>query len=951
MFTNRKPRRNASTALANACAFEQLEGRRLMRSPVDLPTLPPLPAAPAKPPVVTDAQPPVQNPGYRRPTTPVYFEGEHGHEHGEEHADERAGEGGHTYQPDFVVGPKWTQSGGPGTPLMLSYSYGSTITSGLGALSGAQVRNAVEEAYQLWSAVTPLQFEQVGDWGPGPTDVHYPPLPNMPVMRFEQHGMDGLGNGTSNTLAHAWMPFWGTALAGDVHFDGAEPWGTHPSSGIDLLEVATHEIGHGLGLDHQPATTNAIMNPNYGARFSGPGTGFLLADDINGIRAQYGAGLGYVLNSSGTMFISGTEGANTITLQVLGGTIGVTSAGIGSFNRSAAGVSRIVINGRGGNDVIRIESNGGIATDVNTGAGDDFIDFSAGFRDLDQITGNTNVSGGAGNDRISIFDHNNFTPATYTITSARFDRPGWGGFFYAADVESESMVTGVTPDTVNVLSTFTNQPVILNSSGGNDTVNIGNGTTGMQSISAWVQVNNSAGQSTLNLNNGAGTLARTLSVDSVSAVGYTFITGLAPEVVGASISGVGAINLTTGSATDFVSVTRNTETLTLNSSGGGDAVGIGSDENGVQDITGTVTVLNSPSYTMLSISDASNPNGRAATIDVTTVNGAPFGRLLGLAPAAITWKVADISFTSPLWLTAGGGNDAFTIAAMPASRSLSLNLGGGNDTVDVNATGAGTNNAVDAGTGSDLIRVNGTDPTGLLTLTPSTGNDAVQVNGDGAGTAHVLFNATQRIGSLVIGNGGTAKVSSIGDIALVTGDLNIANGGRLDLTDEDMIWDYAGTSPVSGLQQLLTAGYNGGAWNGSGVMSSAAAATPGIGMGYAESAEVFANFPATFAGQSVDSTALLVKHTYYGDVNLDGRVNLLDFNRLTANFGQSPRRWSQGNFDFDNDVDLLDFNKLAGNFGAQGLGPESAGGGGEDAEEPIPSLEDLLAQTSRTEVA
>jgi hypothetical protein len=419
--------------------------------------------------------------------------------------------------PDFVLGPKWFQSGGPGSPLMLSYSFGSTLTNGAGALSASQVRNAVDEAFQLWSAVTPLQFEQVTDWGPGPTTIHYPPLPNMPVMRFERRAIDG----PNNTLAEAWMPYWGTALAGDVHFDSAEAWSTHPSSGFDILEVATHEIGHGLGLDHQPANVNAIMNPSYGGRFSGPGTGFLLADDIAGIQAQYGAGLGYVLNSSGTMFISGTEGANTITLQVLGGTIGVTSAGFGSFNRSAAGVSRIVINGRGGNDIVRIESNGGIATEVNTGAGDDFIDFSFGFRDLDQITGSTTVLGGAGNDRISIFDHNNVSPATYTITSARFDRPGWGGFFYAADVESESMTTGLTPDTVNVLSTFANQPVILNSSGGNDTVNIGNGTNGMDSLGAWVQVNNTPAFTTLNLNNAASNVARTAYVDSTA--GYTFI--------------------------------------------------------------------------------------------------------------------------------------------------------------------------------------------------------------------------------------------------------------------------------------------------------------------------------------------------------------------------------------------------------------------------------------------
>jgi hypothetical protein len=40
---------------------------------------------------------------------------------------------------------------------------------------------------------------------------------------------------------------------------------------------------------------------------------------------------------------------------------------------------------------------------------------------------------------------------------------------------------------------------------------------------------------------------------------------------------------------------------------------------------------------------------------------------------------------------------------------------------------------------------------------------------------------------------------------------------------------------------------------------------------------------------------------------------------VAANFGQSGRRWSQGDFDFTGNVNLLDFNRLASNFGASGL--------------------------------
>jgi hypothetical protein len=57
-----------------------------------------------------------------------------------------------------------------------------------------------------------------------------------------------------------------------------------------------------------------------------------------------------------------------------------------------------------------------------------------------------------------------------------------------------------------------------------------------------------------------------------------------------------------------------------------------------------------------------------------------------------------------------------------------------------------------------------------------------------------------------------------------------------------------------------------------------------------------------------------------GDANRDRTVDLLDFNILALNFGQSNRNFSQGDFNYDGTVDLLDFNILASRFG-QSVGP------------------------------
>ena len=76
-------------------------------------------------------------------------------------------------------------------------------------------------------------------------------------------------------------------------------------------------------------------------------------------------------------------------------------------------------------------------------------------------------------------------------------------------------------------------------------------------------------------------------------------------------------------------------------------------------------------------------------------------------------------------------------------------------------------------------------------------------------------------------------------------------------------------------------------------------------------AGVFADGGGTLGGDHVFDFFFL-----RGDANHDARVNLLDFNRLTSNFGQSERDFTQGDFDYDGVVNLRDFNLLAARFGS-----------------------------------
>jgi len=76
--------------------------------------------------------------------------------------------------------------------------------------------------------------------------------------------------------------------------------------------------------------------------------------------------------------------------------------------------------------------------------------------------------------------------------------------------------------------------------------------------------------------------------------------------------------------------------------------------------------------------------------------------------------------------------------------------------------------------------------------------------------------------------------------------------------------------------------------------------------------------------QDVDRLIHDFMHSDFGDVDLDGDVDITDFSTLAVRF--DPRvqnqhnRWAQGNFDGDLDVDISDFNQLVRNFSPTGYG-------------------------------
>ena len=81
---------------------------------------------------------------------------------------------------------------------------------------------------------------------------------------------------------------------------------------------------------------------------------------------------------------------------------------------------------------------------------------------------------------------------------------------------------------------------------------------------------------------------------------------------------------------------------------------------------------------------------------------------------------------------------------------------------------------------------------------------------------HLAIAGTPMLSSSIMLDGGLLTINN----------LSISGSGQLDLTDNDLVMDYASASPANQIRQLIVAGRNGGSWNGNGIISSAAAAAP-----------------------------------------------------------------------------------------------------------------------------
>ncbi len=253
-------------------------------------------------------------------------------------------------------------------------------------------------------------------------------------------------------------------------------------------------------------------------------------------------------------------------------------------------------------------------------------------------------------------------------------------------------------------------------------------------------------------------------------------------------------------------------------------------------------------------------------------------------------------------LTVSGNATSNITSTLIVGTSGSININGGSLTSYVT-----TNNG-------PILQNGGTSQLGVLG-----GIGTITVGGDGMPASMSVTQFTQD--KITVGSQGLFSVepNSSFDNSVLT--LNL-QGGQFDLSNNHMFIDYGSASdPIATIVGFIKSGFNGGNWNGPGIISSTAQIpTNGFryGIGWADGND------GTHAVAGLSSGQIELKYTLLGDANLDGIVNGSDFSILAANFGKGVTNWDQGNFLYTSSVNGSDFAALAANFGQGDSGADTA---------------------------
>lgn len=538
--------------------------------------------------------------------------------------------------------------------------------------------------------------------------------------------------------------------------------------------------------------------------------------------------------------------------------------------------------------------------------------------------------------------------ATPTDTLTGYDIKGFNASFFAAgDIHVSGTIYNSTGNG-NIIKNGTTGTMILSSDNtytGVTTINegtlqIGAGTTSgsiapasvitATGVGGTLTFNRSDSMVFANLMSGAVNLAQTGS-------GTTILTGI-NSLTGHVFIGSGTLQIGAGTSSGALSedgVTNNSN-LAFNKSGTFNLVNIvGGSGNVAQNGSGTFVISGAQTYTGHTCanngttqigsgvtptslqSDALINNAAVRVASNVAINLAMQisgnGALYQVGTGTTTLLGDNNSFTGTTTITTGtlqigAGTTSGTLGVGPVTNNAMLVIYR-SDTVTIANDISGTGSFAQAGAGTTAL-------TGTNTYTGGTSatagtlvvSQAASLGGSGALSASG--------GNVVMSQGFTSgvKVASIG----------IGSANIVDQVDNKLVVGSA--TALLSVVDYIRGARNGGAWNGSGLTSTAAKNHPTLSttLGVLSGLEFHGIYGAgaPFGGVEVDDTDTLVRYTWYGDSDFNGKVDGADYARIDTTFNNEASQgdvggWFNGDWDFNGKVDGADYALIDAAFNSQ----------------------------------
>ncbi|MFI5378941.1 MAG: choice-of-anchor Q domain-containing protein, partial [Tepidisphaerales bacterium] len=243
----------------------------------------------------------------------------------------------------------------------------------------------------------------------------------------------------------------------------------------------------------------------------------------------------------------------------------------------------------------------------------------------------------------------------------------------------------------------------------------------------------------------------------------------------------------------------------------------------------------------------------------------------------------------------GSADDTITIAPAGVSAAglsvLSLNVGGGNNSLIVN----GGNTSID------------------MSLGIGGANLALTLNN----TATVSLPSSQQLAGITLNDSARLNLTGGASTVVQTGGLLLSPNAVLDLGSSSLVLAYAGASPYAGLNSLV----HNGALLGHGIITSIGTAALPATVGLVDNNMIHqTTWGGTTISDGVNFSQMILKGTYAGDTNLDGKVDQSDYLNIIANMGRIGATYFEGDLNHDGVVTADDLAIVSANLGAGGGG-------------------------------